>query len=514
MAEAGGNKEFELLVPPSLRTVYKRSWQTVDDLLYRPATTADGRARPPSLEWALAAMEGGAHIAPANLVPVLPVDDESFACLVCATPEEPTLAGVGSVVRWHLGEIDLSHQGALLDTDVLLYVESVEEELAARPEGLRRVTEEIGPAYEEGYLKAQKRPRDFVVRPVRLACQNVVVGLGAFAQDAAIDGMTVPAWQTCEVPHVATHDANRALAALMLCDTFQSGGTMEIRFDRPVSVRIPAPDGISGCITRRYHGHPEGRVPASLRRYGRTVGVELGAQHPGSIFPAEARALFQAVTPMPNELAARVEQATTLGLASPERLCFTLLSQIWREIELDFLLATSDRIDTLLEGGSEWSSRIARQAESHLARAALMLGMYFRRLDTRDAATATTDVRVLEDNRVGVSWSVVGDVGAVLLHGVEEGALPWHDPRSATPSACEGREIVILPRPHPTVDDFELAADLSQRHGAAAIVVPADADLDQIPAVESTVVLRCPDRLGELDQAIEVKMLTSRLARA
>ena len=94
----------------------------------------------------------------------------------------------------------------------------------------------------------------------------MIVALAAFAQDSAFDGLSVVAWQTCEVPHVATHEANRALAALTLCDAFKSGGTMEIRFDRPARLTSTA-----GRIV--FHGHPENAVPASLRRYGRTVGV-------------------------------------------------------------------------------------------------------------------------------------------------------------------------------------------------------------------------------------------------
>ena len=97
------------------------------------------------------------------------------------------------------------------------------------------------------------------------------------------------------MPHVATHEANRALAALTLCDAFQNGGTMEIRFDRDARFMQ---DGKP--IT--YHGHPEKAVPASLRRFGRTVGVTLGAEDPRAITPAEARELFLAITPMPAEL--------------------------------------------------------------------------------------------------------------------------------------------------------------------------------------------------------------------
>jgi hypothetical protein len=92
-------------------------------------------------------------------------------------------------------------------------------------------------------------------------------------------------------------------------------------------------------------------VPASLRRYGRTIGVALGADDPAVISPAEARELFLAITPMPSGLRSRVDAAISSDGILPERVCFTLLSQVWREIELDFILATSQRAGSILAGG-------------------------------------------------------------------------------------------------------------------------------------------------------------------
>jgi hypothetical protein len=112
-----------------------------------------------------------------------------------------------------------------------------------------------------------------IVRPVRIACQNVIVGLAAIAQDSSFDGLLAVAWQTCEVAHVAANEANRALAALTLCDVFQKGGTMDIRFDRKAHVKLHGEDHF-------FDEHPENGVPTSLRRFGRVVGVELGVDDP------------------------------------------------------------------------------------------------------------------------------------------------------------------------------------------------------------------------------------------
>lgn len=491
----------------------------IDHLVYWPTGTPN---LPPSIEWADELIASSQWPLPRDLVPILPVDEASFACVVAAEIGSDGTSVDGTVVRWHLAAQKDEHQAAVLDVDGRLYVESVGREYAWRDEGLHRMLDQIGPAYEIQYLEAEKRPRDFVIRPVRIACQNVIVALGAFAHDSSIDGMSVVAWQTCEVPHVAAHEGNRALAALMLCDAFQSGGTMEIRFDRPARLVAKGTTAKTGSLVDVdvvYDGHPEGGVPASLRRYGRTVDVLLGYDavrgDPGAISPGQARDLFMAVTPMPDDLRRRVREACEANVASPERLCFTLLAQIWREVELDFMLACSPRTGSIITGGVDWSHRGARQAESEVARLALMIGMLYRRLDMRDDAGAMrTQATVIEDNRVGVSWEVLPDVGAITFRGLRGEELPWQQelPRSERQSVEQGQSLTVVPRLQVDDDALAITRDLSRDGRPTAIVIPrGDGNADGTAGI---LVLRCPDRIGELDQVIETKLLKSRMTRA
>lgn len=433
---------------------------------------------------------------PEYLLPLAVVDERSLACVV--TRPEGTYEA-GEVVRVHLTDVPAHLQCMRLDVHLVAYVGSLEQELAARQDGLRRVLDWIGPTYQEAYLAKDKRPRDFVIRPVRIACQNVLVGLAAFAQDSTFDGLSVVAWQTCEVPHVATHEGNRALAALTLCDAFRNGGTMEIRFDR--DARVPR----NGRHIV-FHGHPEKAVPASLRRYGRTVGVYLGAEDPAAITPAEARELFLAVTPMPAELRARVDDAVATRRISPERMCFSLLSQIWREPELDFILATSGRAASILEGGAPWTDRASRQAESEVCRAAVMAGMLFRRLNSTDVAgDAGSAVRPVEDRSTGVTWHVDEVSGAVTFRGMDANApVPW------THGAGGVDEVTVFPRTALT-SDLARAVAADDSPGLKAVLVPAD--VPSPPAADGVVVLRCPDRLADIDKDIERRLLTSRISR-
>jgi hypothetical protein len=483
----------------SLGYVYATSWSDkVCQVLYAPAgfgaghDLSDGRgllARvlPPELSEAL--------------LPLAIVDEASLACTVL-TPlsDGERMFAPGTVIRLFLSSVDIRHQLAPLDIDPLLYIASLEEELTARGTGLDRILDEIGPAYEQAYIEHAKRPRDFILRPIRLACQNVIVALAAIAQDSTFDGLSVAAWQTCEVPHVATHEGNRALAALMLCDAFARGGTMEIRFDRPASITL---DG----RPVRYAGHPETRVPASLRRYGRTVDVLLGTDDPAAISPREARELFLAITPMPEDLRGRISNIAIRRGIAPERACYALLSQVWREIELDMLLATSEHAASILAGGADWTHRSQRQSESDACRAALLAGMYFRRLNGRDNAAATADgVRLVEDVSGGVSWTIHEADATVTYRLPTPTAPPWAPPDAALPAATA---LTVVPRVRVSEHDEELVRASIAAGTPAALLVPGDTLLPT-PTVP---VLRCPDRLDDLDRTIEDKLLTSRISR-
>ena len=142
-----------------LATVYAVEWsKEVQEALFAPAGMGIGL----SLEEAIGLF---GPFLPDAALPLSLVDEESIAVVAM----EPLFPGhlVGFVYRYHLRDVGWEHQFALLDIDPLLYASSVEEEVLARPEGLRRILDEIGPAYRESHVLNDKRPRDFIVRPIR-----------------------------------------------------------------------------------------------------------------------------------------------------------------------------------------------------------------------------------------------------------------------------------------------------------------------------------------------------------
>lgn len=469
--------------------------EVLKDLIYWPNGDP---SRSNSLAFGLNLLESAIDPSPVNLLPLLPVDDRSIACVVCVAQDDWDNEDSNSsaptpceVVRWHLGVIPDNHQGALLDTDAFIYLKSVAEEISYRPGALERLLRRSQQYYSQ-FVAKENRPRKHILRPIQLACQNVIIGLAALQQDTKFDGLRVSDYLTCEVPHLATHEANRALVALILCDAFQSGGTMEIRFG-PRNRDMP--------------------VPSALKRFARSIGLNAGAEDALAITPNEARKLFLAVTPMPDELRYRCAVMIDRGIITPERLCFTLMSGTWEAIELAYILATSPRSESILRGGAEFWQRRDCLAESEICRAALMTGMLFRRLSSQDTASGgTKGVRVFEDASSQIDFTVFEKEGAVAYKGFS-GILPWLSLYSSVPALNKGKSLIVVPRGLPTPEDIRLVHELTDHHEESVVTLLTTSDSeDFLPA--DILVMRCPDRVRELDEQIERKNVTMRIVRA
>ena len=161
--------------------------------------------------WALDALEGAATPAPPELIPFMPVDDRSFACVVCKNLDGPQPSDFGKVVRWHLDNIPEWGQRQVLDVGVQEYLDTMAEDLAAREQGLRLIDTII--AKYDALRIIRIRPRHYHERPIRIAVQNVIIGHAAIRHDDMFNGLSARVWQTCQVPHVAAHEGSRALAA-------------------------------------------------------------------------------------------------------------------------------------------------------------------------------------------------------------------------------------------------------------------------------------------------------------
>jgi hypothetical protein len=457
--------------------------EVLDGLVYH---LGSGEAE--DLPWALDALENAATPAPRELIPFMPVDDRSLACVVCKGIKDAPPDDYGKVVRWHLDDVPAGAQRQVLDVGIQEYLDTMVEDLSARERGQERISRIIE-RYDESHGASGTRPRHYHERPLRVAVQNVIIGQAAIRHDDMFNGLAASAWQTCQVPHVAAHEGNRALAALTLGEAFRSGGTMEIRFDK----------------------HPERRVPAVLRQFARTRGIQLGSRDPQAIHPVEARELMWAVTEMPDQLRNRLEQLTNAGHVTPERACFLLLSGVWLPIELEFLVATSGRLFSILEGRTDPLCRPARQAELAVCRAAHMLGVLFRLLSSPEGHDSVArEVPVHEDRRKTITWEMVPEIGAVSMHGEGLWPLPWTNNQREKPG--NGHAVLVLPRHTLSDRDIVEASHRAKHAGAAVAFLCPQEEKPSVPG--DTLLMNCPDALEAIDRSIERRLLASRVGRS
>lgn len=444
-----------------------------------------------SLSHGLALLNSAVEPPPPHLLPLMPVDSRSIACAACVTHEqwgdlpgaEPGPAPC-AVVRWHLGACPPAEQGAVLDSDASLYLESVAEELALRPKMLGQLCR-AGERYQSTFIDQRREPRSHDLKPFQVACQNVIIGLASAWQDVTFDGLRVEHYLTCEAPHLATYEGDRALLAILLCEAFQAGGTMEIRFGAP--------------------GY-EVALPPSLERYARSHALPLGAEEKGSISPAEARRLFLAVTPMTADLRDRVYDAIDRGLIAPERLCYSLMANHWDATELDYILATSPQAASILTGGAEIEHRFARQVEIETCRAALMVGILVRRLASTDGGAR--GVRQFEDDRAEVHSRVIEEEGAVAITGFK-GRIPW----LKTGMPADADLLIAVPRGFPLPADIECVKRLAEAWPEAMVALLVPGDMAELLPPQGRVLL-CPDRLAQLDAQAERRLRAMELGRA
>jgi hypothetical protein len=488
-------QSLQLSLPQDLRDLYCGAFPAnVSDLVYRPAGDP---AKPPHVLWALDAMRHGAQAPDADLVPVMPVDDASFACLVCAREDGGGPADLGTVVRWHLGAVPARAQRQILDVGLAQYVATAAADLRARGPGLeamKRIAAAFSVHDDDG-----TRAKLYEVRPIRLAVQNVVIGLAAVRQESTYDALAADAWQTCEAPHVNAHEGARGLLALTLTEAFRAGGTMEIRFDR----------------------HPERRVPAMIQQFARVQRVDLAMSDPVSIAPAEARQLFFAVTRVPDVLRSRIDIATRAQAITPERACFLILAKIWSPIEMDMILGLSERAPSILKGGADPLERLAAQAEGDVCRAARMIGMLWARLSNAETETDSA-TRFMEDARVLVDWVIDEEEGAIVFTSSRPCSVPWVvcGPPVVVPA---GVPLVVVPRAFANEQSAAVAERVAKRiAGPSGALAPVAATLqprDQTSTAArdgSSPVLElvCPDNLAELDREVEAKLQKCRVGRA
>jgi hypothetical protein len=214
---------------------------------------------------------------------------------------------------------------------------------------------------------------------------------------------------------------------------------------------------------------------------------------------------------MPDDLRMRCADVLDLGLIAPERLCYTLMANLWDAHGLDYILATTPRAASILAGGAGHDDRQAHLSELETCRAALMTGMLVRRLSSRDgAAPSENGIRVFEDARADVRISVLEDAGAVAI-APNSPAIPWL--RGAPHRDVDESLLIAVPRGLPVPADLRCVAELADAHPAATVALLVPADMAALLPSDQPLLI-CPDSLAQLDAQIERRLATLELGRS
>ena len=112
-------------------------------------------------------------------------------------------------------------------------------------------------------------------------------------------------------------------------------------------------------------------------------------------------------------------------------------------------------------------------------------------------------MRVIEDRARGITWEIDESTGCVTFRGLsEEEPVPWTHGLKAS-------SLRVVPCSRVT---SEIVSALRMTdESPTAIVVPRDVHPQQLP--DGIAVLRCPDRLADLDKQVEANLLKSRISR-
>ena len=83
---------------------------------------------------------------------------------------------------------------------------------------------------------------------------------------------------------------------------------------------------------------------------------------------------------------------------------------------------------------------------------------------------------MFEDSRLGLSWTVNEEFGAVAFSHVQAGSLSWSASATEPLNMGSRNVLVVVPRALPTLNDHKLVCDLQTEYPNAvvALLVPID----------------------------------------
>lgn len=460
------------------------------------------------------------HIgAPKNLIPIEDIGEGCFACLVVSDEKYPFSPVVGYDIENPTPLADLPKLSNCFSDYLFTRLNTLIPEDNQSPED-----DEITQAwsvFEKHILKYHKDhqydhatggklPRNHEWRPYRYCIQDVLFGVVVVQHLREANCLNVDVFLTAEIPEYGPLAGAKALASFLLSEAYKCGGTMEIRFTNEVE---------------------NGKVPQELQLLAEQYDVVFEQDKLGRISPAEAKALYAAVTDFSPPLQEKINQLEKAGRVKMARACYVVNHGVWTKEQVEMIVLGSEFPDSVLGGMSQPDQWVRYQHDLLHARAALLTGMFERLLEQRIQEQDGIDFD-LEDDRRHLEVTFDGEqytkrylsqdpmpLPSGWLHGVDgEREIPERTPFHVL---IRARDVADL---HWHLSrDIQQAINLHQQTGEPAfILLPNDfysltqdiKDKAVVLAQSGQVgLLICPDSVLAFDAEAAQKLARSRVLR-
>jgi len=453
---------------------------------------------------------------PLELVPIEPLgDDEHFACQQCpstASASAPILLlnPADSRPVSELTVLASSFTEYLSNRLIAALPEAQQdrsEEFAASWANFERHVQDYQAEHQYDHAKGGKLPRNHVWRPYRYCIQDVVFGVTVVKHLREANCLEVDVFLTADVPEYGPLAGARALTHFLLSEAYKCGGTMEIRFTKEVE---------------------GGRVPRELTDLAASFGLSFA--RPDRLAPAEAKALYAALTGFSPSLSAAIETLEAAGRIKMARACYVVNHGVWSREQLELLVLGSERPDSILAGEALPQQRHLYYHDLLHARAALLAGMLERVLLQRERESESGVSFDMEDDTRQLSVTFDGQLYAKTYGSEEAVPIPWLHGVEAQREVPGGMSFTVFVRAHDIADlTLNLATDIEdarayreQAGRPVFVLVPHDflrlptdmVDLLSQKALDAQVGLMvCPEEAAFFDQDAAQRLARSRVLR-
>jgi hypothetical protein len=452
---------------------------------------------------------------PLEIIPIMELENESYACLVCMQADFKN----GFVVLMDGKNCSLTEM-PVIETCLnnFLFNQLQKLEKSADVDASSKVLEEAWGVFERHVTEYQKKfeydhatggklPRNTDWRPYRYCVQDVVFGVTVLRQLQEGNCLQVDVFLTAEIKEYGPLAGARALISFLLSEAFKCGGSMEIRFTKNVE---------------------QGRIPVELQQLAKQHAITFSL--PDRILALEAKLLYSAITGFSDFLERRIQEMEANGQISMARACYVVNHGVWSKSQLEMIVLGSDMPESIISGSARPEQRHLYYHDLLHARSALLADMLERILIKRENTTEEGVEFELEDDRFNLVIQFSGSDGVKTYHCSDPLSLPWLLGSAEQKILVENIPFQVLIRCRDTADlrlhfgeDVHLANKLhSQNKFPTFILVPADfldlpkdlVDSNMAMAQEMKIsILVCPERTINLDLDAAQRLSKSRILR-